>query len=399
MLKREKYLKKVRGFQDDTSLIKIIYGMRRSGKSILLKQIIDELIEKNIKKENIIYINLESVKYEFIKTYLELNDYIESLKKNEGIYYVFIDEIQKIENFEKAINSLRITDEYSIFITGSNSRITFQELSTDLTGRYVTFKVNPLSFKEVVELKKIKNNKYEELLFDMFKWGSLPQRFKYEDEEERINYISSVYDSILLKDVIERLNVKDVTSFNKILQYILEIETRAFSVEKIVKFMKKEHHTISNETIYNYLDILTKVFIINKVYRYDVKGKNVLKTLSKYYVSDLGIKNIKSTNTEINYSTCLENLVYNNLIYLGYTVYVGKTNKGEIDFFAIKMNETKLIQVTYKIENEETRKREFGAFDNLDYRNKYIITLDKNVESTEDIKVINIFDFLLDEEF
>lgn len=399
MLKREIYLKKIRGFYDDTTLIKIIYGMRRSGKSILLKQIMDELIKKNIKEENIIYINMELVKYDFLNNYMDLNNYIENLKINNDIYYVFIDEIDKIENFEKTINSLRVSDSYSIFIAGSNSKMTFNELSTDLTGRYVSFKVKPLSFNEIVKLKNVNTDKYIELLQDIFKWGSLPQRFKYDNEDEKINYISSVYDSIILKDVIERLKVKDITTFNKIFQYILEIETREFSVENVSEFLKREHHSISNETLYEYLDALTKVFILDKVYRYDIKGKNILKTLSKYYVADLGIKNIKCTNLEINYSVALENIVYNNLIYLGYTVYVGKTAKGEIDFVATKMNEVKLIQVTYKMDNDETIRREFEAFKNLDYKEKYIITLEENVESKDDVKVINLFDFLLNENF
>ena len=210
MLIREQYLSKIRGFYHTKSLIKILYGMRRSGKSVILTQIIDELIKEGINKENIIYINFESLKYDFIKNAHDLYNYIESLKINNKTYYVFLDEVQKVNDFEKAINSLRIDDNYSIFISGSNSRMTFLELSSELSGRYVKFRINPLSFKEVITFLDIKKCDYEKLLFDIFKWGNLPQRFLFESEVDKINYLSSVYDSIILKDVVERLKIKDL---------------------------------------------------------------------------------------------------------------------------------------------------------------------------------------------
>ncbi len=400
MLIREKYLSQIRNFYEETSLIKIIYGMRRSGKTVILTQIIDEIKNKGINENNIIYINFESIKYDFIKSAKDLFNYIESLTNNNKKYYVFLDEIQKVDNFEKGINSLRITNKYSIFITGSNSRLTFQELSTDLSGRYVRFKINPLSFKEVVELTNTPNNKYEELLYDIFKWGSLPQRFIFKETNDLNNYISSVYDSIILKDIVERLKIKDITSFNKILQYLLDTEAKEFSCANVKKYLKQEHQEIANDTLYNYLEALTSTFILNKVYRYDIHGKSILKTLNKYYTSDLGIKQIKTNNEEINYSISLENIVYNDLINKGYNVYIGKTKKGEIDFIALKNNQTKYIQVCYKLEDEKTREREFSAFNELkDIPNKYIISLDKKNYSIEDIKHLNIFDFLMNDNF
>ena len=186
MLIREKYLSKIRAFYHTESLIKIIYGMRRSGKSVILTQIMDEIVKSDVNKDNIIYINFESLKYDFIKNAKDLYNYIESLKKNNNKYYVFLDEIQKVEDFEKGINSLRITNNYSIFITGSNSRVTLLELSTDLSGRYVSFRINPLSFKEIVKLTKTKEEDYEKLLFDVFKWGGLPQRFLFENDNRPV---------------------------------------------------------------------------------------------------------------------------------------------------------------------------------------------------------------------
>lgn len=399
MLIREKYLSKIRAFYHSESLIKIIYGMRRSGKSVILNQIMDEIIKLGINKENIIYINFESLKYDFIKNAKDLYNYIESLKINKNKYYVFLDEIQKVEEFEKAINSLRITNDYSIFITGSNSRMTLLELSTDLSGRYVSFRINPLSFKEIVELTNTKEKDYESLLFDVFKWGGLPQRFLFQNDADKMTYLSSVYDSIILKDIVERLKIKDIASFNKVLQYMLDTESREFSRDNVIEYLKKEHHEIANDTLYNYLEAFVSSFIMNKVYRYDVHGKNLLKTLNKYYVNDLGIKQIKTNNEKPNYSVALENIVYNDLIGKDYKVFVGKTTRGEIDFIASKNNNFKYIQVCLDLSDENTRDREFKAFDEIEEGEKYIITLTKKDYSTDTVKQINIFDFLMDDNF
>lgn len=400
MLIREKYLSQIRDFYNETSLIKIIYGLRRSGKSVILTQIIDEIKAKGIKDEQIIYINFESLDYSFIKNAKDLNDYIKSLVKNKKIYYVFLDEIQKIDDFEKGINSLRITNQFSIFITGSNSKMTFLELSTDLSGRYVSFRVLPLSFKEVVDLTNTPEEEYKKLLLDIFEWGTLPQRFSFNNERAKLNYISDVYDSILLKDVVERLNIKDITSFNKILQYVLETEGKEFSVTNVLNYLKQEHHEIANDTLYNYLEALCSTFIMNKVYRYDVQGKSVLKTLNKYYASDLGVKKIKTNNKELNYSIALENIVYNELISKGYEVFIGKTKKGEVDFVATKNKDLKYIQVCYTLSSDETIKREFGAYDSInDSYEKYVISIDDENYSRNGIKHINVFDFLMNENF
>ena len=399
MLIREKYLSKIRGFYHTESLIKIIYGMRRSGKSVILNQIMDEIIALGISQSNIIYINFESLKYDFIKNAKDLYNYIESLKINDDKYYVFLDEVQKVEDFEKGINSLRITNNYSIFITGSNSRMTLLELSTDLSGRYVSFRINPLSFKEIVELTKTKEKDFEKLLYDVFKWGGLPQRFLFDKDEDKISYLSSVYDSIILKDIVERLGIKDIASFNKVLQYVLDTESRKFSRDNVIEYLKKEYHEISNDTLYNYLEAFSTTFIMNKVYRYDIHGKNILKTLNKYYTNDLGIKQIKTNNEEINYSVSLENIVYNDLIGKDYKVFIGKTKKGEIDFIALKNNKFKYIQVCYDLSDENTRNREFSAFDDIEDSEKYIITLTKEDYSRDGIKQVNIFDFLMDDNF
>ena len=400
MLKREKYLIKIRDFYNETSLIKIIYGLRRAGKSVILMQIINEIKNNGIDDEHIIYINFESLDYSFIKNAQDLNDYIKSQIKDKKIYYIFLDEVQKVQDFERGINSIRITNQCSIFITGSNSKMTFMELSTDITGRYVSFRVNPLTFKESVEITATKRENYKDLLYDIFEWGSLPQRFSFKENTTKLNYISDVYDSILLKDVVERLGVKDITLFNKILQYILEIEGREFSATNVLNYLKNEYRDVSRETLYNYIDALCSTFIMNKVYRYDINGKGVLKTLNKYYASDLGVKKIKTNSKEMNYSICLENLVYNELISKGYDVYIGKTKSGEVDFVVQKNNAIKYIQVCLYLSSENTIEREFGAYKGImDNYEKYVISLDENDLSRNGIKHINAFDFFMNDNF
>ena len=238
MLKRDYYLSKIRDFYHVNSLIKVLCGLRRSGKSVILTQIIEEIKSCGIKEDHIIYINFESLDYSEITKAVDFNKYVKRSVKDKDTYYVFLDEVQKVAEFEKAINSLRITNQFSIFITGSNSKMTFLELSTDLSGRYVSFKINPLSFKEAVEITNTKKENYFDLLLDIFEWGTLPQRFMFDNFDSRENYIRDVYDSILLKDVVDRLGITDITSFNKILQYILEIETREFSATNVLEFLE-----------------------------------------------------------------------------------------------------------------------------------------------------------------
>ena len=400
MLKRKHYLDKIRDFYNVNSLIKILCGLRRSGKSVILEQIIGEIRESGIKDDHIIYINFESLDYSNITNALELNDFIKSFVKDKDTYYVFLDEVQKVSEFEKAVNSLRITNQFSIFITGSNSKMTFLELSTDLSGRYVSFRVNPLSFREVLELTDTKKEDYKKLLLDIFEWGTLPQRFMFENIASRENYILDVYDSILLKDVVDRLGITDITSFNKILQYVLETETREFSANNVLKYLEENNNKIATDTLYKYLEALCSTFIVNRVYRYDIKGKNVLKSLNKFYATDLGVKKIKTNSKEINFSQAFENVVYNELINKGYEVFVGKTTKGEIDFIASKNKTIKYIQACYDLSNEETRNREFNAFDSIDDNYpKYVISMDEEDYSQKGVKHLNIFEFLLNEDF
>lgn len=397
MLERTKYIEEIKDFYD-SDLIKILVGIRRCGKSIILDQIMEDLKKKKIDENHIISINFEFIEYENLKQYKALYKYIKDKIIDNKMYYIFIDEIQYVEEFEKCINSLRASlKNVSIFITGSNSRLLSNELSTLLSGRYVSFKIHPLSYKEILELCNIESSK--EVLFDYMKWGSLPNRFEFKNETAIKNYLNGVYDSIILRDVIERLKIRDVSLFNLILQYILDTIGREFSANHIIEFLKKEGREVSTLTIYSYLDALCNALLIKKVFRYDIQGKAILKTLNKYYATDLGIAEIKNNKKEIN-SYTLENIVYNELLIKGYEVYSGKTKKGEIDFVVMKDNLRKYIQVSYSVENEETKKREFDAFNGVnDNYPKYVITLDKENYNYNGIQHLNILDFLLSDEF
>ncbi len=399
MIKRELYLSKIRGFYD-SDLVKILVGIRRSGKSVILQQIIDELKEKKVENSHIIYINFEFIEYEELQDYKKLNLYIKDKIKDKKLYYIFLDEVQNVSKFEKVVNSLRASlKNVSIFITGSNSKLLSDEISTVLSGRYVIFNINPLTYKEYIELTN-KNPKAEENFWDFVKWGGLPNRIQFQDDKDIKEYLHSVFDSIILRDVVDRLGLKDTALFNSLLQYIIDTTGREFSANNIIKFLKSEGRDVSTVTLYNYLDALCKALIIKKVYRYDIHGKAILKTLNKYYMTDLGIAQIKNNNFEINKPFAIENVVYNELIAREYDVYIGKTKKGEVDFIANKDGDKKYIQVSYLLADDKVIQREFGELKIIeDNFPKYVITLDKTDFSQDGIIHKNIIDFLISEDF
>lgn len=396
MLKREMYLSRIRGFYD-SDLVKILVGIRRCGKSVILKQIMNELKEKGVDEEHIIYVNFELIEYEDLQDYKELNKYIKEKIINEKKYYVFLDEIQKVGKFEDVVNSLRASiDNISIFITGSNSKLLSNELSTVLSGRYVLFNIYPLSYKEFIELTG-KDGKSEETFWNFVKWGGLPNRTQFTDESNIKDYLHSVFDSIILRDVVERLGLKDTVLFDLLLQYIVDITGREFSAENVIKFLKNEGKSVSTETLYLYLDALCKALMMKKIYRYDIHGKAILKTLNKYYMTDLGIAQIKNNNFEINKCYAIENVVYNELLIRGYDVYIGKTKEGEIDFIATNVEEKLYFQVSYLLEGPKTEAREFGAYKEInDNYPKYVLSLDKADFSKNGIIHKNIINWLLE---
>lgn len=398
MLKREIYLSRIRGFYD-SDLVKILVGIRRCGKSVILKQIIEEIKEKGIEEDHILYINFEFVEFEELKDYKKLNSYIKEKIKDNKKYYIFLDEIQNVEKFEIVVNSLRASlENISIFITGSNSKLLSNELSTVLSGRYVLFNIYPLTYKEYIELTG-KNSKDEMNFWDFVKWGGLPNRVQFTNETNIKDYLHSVFDSIILRDVVERLGLKDTSLFNLILQYLIDITGIEFSANNIIKYLKTEGKVTSTETLYTYLDALCKALIIQKIYRYDIHGKAILKTLNKYYMTDLGIAQIKNNNFEINKFFAIENVVFNELVARGYEVYIGKLNPGEIDFIASKSGERKYFQIAYLLSDKKVEEREFGALKKIeDNYPKYVISLDKTNFSQNGIIHKNIIDWLLEDD-
>ncbi len=401
MLIRENYLSKIRSFYN-SDLIKILVGIRRCGKSVILDQIINELkTNNNVDDEHIIFINFEYIEFEELLDYKKLNQYVKNKIKDDQIYYLFLDEVQNVDSFEKVVNSLRASlKNISIFLTGSNSKMLSEELSTVLSGRYVLFNINPLSYKEYVLLTN-KNGYDLDAFWDYAKWGGLPNRCEFTNEVDIKNYLHSVYDSIILRDVVRRLNLKDTILFDMILQYLIETTGREFSADNVIKYLIKKNKKISYETLYKYIDALCKALIIKKIYRYDIAGKSTLKTLNKYYATDLGIAQIKNNNPEFKSYVVLENIVYNELIFRNYEVYIGKTKNGEVDFLAKRDGKVKYIQVTYELKgNEKTIEREFGAYnDILDNYPKYVISLDKVDLSRNGVIHLNLIDFLLNEEW
>ena len=400
MIIREKYLSKIRPFYDQ-DLIKVIMGIRRCGKSVTLMQIIDELKEKGIQESQIIYINFEYEDYAFIKTDTDLHEFITEKIVNKEKYYLFFDEIQNVKGWEKAINSFKASKNVSIFITGSNSDLLSGELATHLAGRYVSFKIYPFTFKEVCQLKNITDkNDLEEAFNDYITWGGLPQRFMLTDEMQIKTYLSDIYNSIIVKDIIERFNIKDLDLFNRIVEYIVTTPSQNFSAESLSNyFVNNDNREVSKATLYNYLEYMTKAMMINKVDRYDVRGKRILTGKYKYYLTDLGIGQVMNIGKRPQLGAYLENIVYNELVSRGYNVKVGNLEKAEIDFIATRFKEKIYIQVAYILADDKVIDREFGAYKGIgDNYPKYVLTMDKFDFSQDGIIHKNVIDWLLEED-
>ncbi len=398
-LKRECYLEQIRPYYD-SDVIKVITGVRRSGKSILLETIKEELIEKGIDEKNIIYLNLEDMDYDYIVDASDLNKEIKARIDKEQRYYIFLDEVQHVEKFEKALASFRATLNASIFVTGSNSILLSGELATLLTGRTVEFEILPFSFYEMKQYFDLNKREWsDDLFFDYLKWGGFPLRFDYKDDESIHRYLSNLYESIVNRDIIGKSKSEDKKRFMDISLYILANAGKELSVDNVIATYCKNGNEISKRTVYNYLERMKKAYLIHSVGRYNIVGKAALSNREKQYAVDMGFRTI-NTNT-INYEDTffLENIVYNELIARGYRVFAGKTYKGEIDFVAIKNGKKCFIQVTYLLVGEETIKREFGAYGKItDASPKYVMSLDKINMSHDGIIHMNIIDFLLKRE-
>lgn len=398
MIKREMYLKKIRDSYD-SELIKIIVGVRRSGKSVLMMQIIDELKEKGINEDHIIYINFEDYDYTDYTKPKEFNKYIKDKIKDNDKYYLLFDEIQNVEDFEKVINSFRVTMNVSIFITGSNSKVLSGDLSTHLAGRYINIKMMPFTFSEYLELQNsqgiIKDK--DEAFLEYVEWGGMPQIYNSTSIQERKMYLRDLYNTVILKDIVERNNIKDVNLLNRVIQFMMENIGGVISANSITKFLKNDNVITSVDTVLNYIEYINNSMIASKTSRYNIRGKSVMTLLEKYYVVDLGLLQLKSSPIEKKVGGRLENIVYNELIARGYDVYIGKTENGEIDFVVDDFGDRFYIQVADYLSSDEVVEREFGAYKNVaDNFPKYVITMDKINYSRDGIIHKNIIDWLLE---
>lgn len=395
-LKRETYLEQIRPYYE-SDIIKVITGVRRAGKSILLDTIKEELKEKGVDEEHIIYINFEDLDFDYIVDASDLNKEIKSRIKDDIKYYIFLDEIQHIDQFEKALASFRATLNVSLFVTGSNSALLSGELATLLTGRTVEFEILPFSFYEMKLYYELNGKEFNDDLFmDYLKWGGFPLRFDYDEEVAVHKYLSNLYESIVNRDIVGRTKSADKKAFMDISLYILANAGKELSIDNIVETYKRENKEVSRRTVYNYLERMKKAYLIHGVGRYNIVGKSALSNKEKQYAIDMGFRTI-NTNT-INYEDTffLENIIYNELITRGFTVFAGKTYKGEIDFVAIRNGKKCFIQVSYLLASKDTIKREFGAYDKItDASPKYVMSLDKIDMSHDGIIHVNIIDFLL----
>lgn len=393
MIYREHYINPVREFYD-SDLIKIITGIRRCGKSVILEQIRNEIKQKT---DNLIYLNFEDKRIlTNISNSRELIDYIENNRKN-GKCYVFLDEVQMLENWQEACKTLRLYDN-SIFITGSNSKLLSKEFTKELSGRYVAFQIRPFVYKEILEYTK--ELKKECSVTDYLIWGGFPKRFEFNTEEAKIRYLSDLDDTIVMNDLINRYKIRKEKLFKSLVNYILRSNSRIISAKSIHNYIKSKNETCSINTIIKYLSYLEEAYIIESIKQYSTKTKSELAYYVKIYDTDVAFNSIRCMDNRFDLTHNLENIVYNELIYMGYNINVFNNNGKEIDFLAQKNHKKYFVQVAYSIAEEKTYNREFAAFANIDnLSQKILITNDEIDYSTSVVKHIQLKDFLLMESF
>jgi predicted AAA+ superfamily ATPase len=399
MLVREKYLNQLIESKD-LNLIKVITGVRRSGKSTLLLQYKEYLISEKVLEEDIIYMNFESAEFYQIKDYQDLYNYIrEKAGKNKRKKYILLDEVQNVEKWEKAVNSVLVDIDSDIYITGSNAYLLSSELTTLLAGRVLTIKVYPFSFKEFIKEYPFQDNEDKFDKFDKYlKYGGMPMIVNMNDNERLImSYLNDLKEVVLKKDVINRNNIKDTVFLDNLIKYMASVIGCFTTPNAIAEFMRKNGTKTTSETVDSYLKMLENAYFICRVPRYELKGKQLLKTQGKYYFIDNGIKNIIDGISSYDSGSSYENLIYVELLRRGYEVYIGQYNDIEIDFIAIKPDEIVYYQVSRSILDEKVEEREKKSLlaVNDNYK-KVILTMDKvKNKQIEGIEVINIIDFLL----
>lgn len=399
MIIREAYLRQIVPLIDK-NLIKVLTGVRRSGKTVLLSQIQDYLLKNGRSKSQIINISLESKKNKKFKDGDVLYEYlISACEKLNAKAYIFLDEIQIVSGWEEVVSSLLVDVDCDVYLTGSNSKLLSGELATLIAGRYIQIHVYPFTLSEAKQMLeqtgKFKSD--EELFQNYLKYGGLPMRFSLE-EISLETYLSDTYDAIVVKDIIQRNNIKDTNLLNMILTFLMDNIANPFSARSIVAALKQEGISTTVETVIAYIDYIKKAMVVYSAQRYDIKGKKLLTTNEKYYTVDLGLRNCVKASGEIDYNKLYENIVYLELLCRGYDVKVGKTDDYEIDFVAYKGSDILYVQVCYLLASPETVEREFGNLERIkDNYPKYVISGDLPDFSRNGIKHYNIVKFLLNE--
>ncbi len=400
MISRNKYLNQIKDFIDKP-VIKVITGMRRCGKSVILQQIQEILISRGVDETQIFYINFESLKYEDLKDYRSLYQTIsDAAQKSDSRLYILLDEIQEVDGWEKAVNSFRVDFDCDIYITGSNARLLAGDLTTLLSGRYVEIRIYPLSFNEYLAFAEANEEEKELSIQENFanylRYGGLPGIHEMKWEEERIyQYLYDIYNSVLLKDVIKRNNIRDTSLLENIIKYLMDNIGNTFSAKTISDFLKSQGRKLSTETVYNYLHALENAFLIHKVSRYDIKGKRLLETQEKFYLSDLGIRHAVIGYHDDDISGLLENIVYLELLRNGYSVRIGKQGAAEVDFVADRGDERAYLQICYILTKENTD-REFRPLESIrDNYEKTVLTTDTLLQINRGgIRQKNIIEYL-----
>lgn len=403
MIKRELYMRRIRPFIG-TDLVKVLTGIRRCGKSVMLHLIEEELMETGVKPSQIISINFEDMRNSHLKTAQTLHDEItRKAAETEGRIYLFFDEIQEVTEWEKCINSLRISLDCDIYITGSNATLLSGELSTYLGGRYVEFVIYPFSFGEFLELYRTiePNDTIQQCFQKYLTAGGMPylSNLRYAEEPSR-QYLYDLFNSVQLKDIVKRNKIRDVDLLERVITYVIAHVGSTFSASSLAKFLKNEKRTAGAETILNYIKYCCEAYLFYQVKREDLSGKEILATNEKYYIADHGIREAVFGGNNRDINLILENIVYLELLRRGYQVTVGRMDDREIDFVCDKRGEKLYVQVTYLLATEETIKREFGVYDGIrDNFPKYVVSLDELDMSRNGIKHRNIRDFLLADEW
>lgn len=399
MISRDNYLERLKAFKDN-KLIKVITGIRRCGKSTLLELFKEYLKGESVSDDNIIHINLELMKYDDVRDYKTFYNLITEKIKNNDRCYLLIDEIQQVDKWEKAINSMNVEFNVDIYITGSNAYLLSSEISTLLSGRYVEIKMLPLSFKEYLEFDHLPHDWTLEDKFNQYlKFGSLPAVPTLPQDNTTINeFLLGIYNTVIVKDVISRNNIKDIGLLEQIVKYVVANTGNIISANKISGYISSQGRgeTTKATTVSNYLDMLEKAYIIYPVKRYDIKGKEQLKNLAKYYVVDTGIRNMLMGYSDSDFGHVLETIVYLELIRRGYQVFIGKWYELEVDFIAVKQDEKKYYQVCLTLMDEKVKERELAPLKAIpDNYEKTILSMDKTyITDYEGIKFKNIIDFL-----